>query len=208
MNVITWETLYYEDHGATLKHKCGKRIVTLSLFLFGLSFFPLLFGLSLFFFLGQCSINDDHHTSIYLQLNDYNSILEQSMTLYECRWRCTGICNESRVTCMKELWTVALPQIRCQLHDHAKQYDNDEACHNKRNGGKLHGNISRNGYGNAIIGRYGGCFEEDIRRFMCDRAYHITGFGCTGEVCTNSQGEKGQCTVPKRLAMMEGWECV
>ena len=42
--------------------------------------------------------------------------------------------------------------------------------------------ISRNGYGNAIIGRYGGCFEEDIRRFMCERAYHITGFGCTGEV--------------------------
>ena len=30
----------------------------------------------------------------------------------------------------------------------------------KRNGGKLHGNISWNGYGNAIIGRYGGCFEE------------------------------------------------
>ena len=63
---------------------------------------------------------------------------------------------------------------------------------------------TRNGYGNAIIGRYGGCFEEDIRRFMCDRAYRITGFGCTGEVCTNSQGEKGKCTVPKRLAMMEG----
>ena len=55
---------------------------------------------------------------------------------------------------------MALPQIRCQLHDHAKQYDNDEACHNKWNGGKLHGNISWNGYGNAIIGRYGACFEE------------------------------------------------
>ena len=26
--------------------------------------------------------------------------------------------------------------------------------------GKLHGNISRNGYGNVIIGRYGGSFEE------------------------------------------------
>ena len=50
-----------------------------------------------------------------------------------------------------------------------------------------------------MIGRYSGCFEEDIRRFMCDRAYRITGFGCTGEVCTNSQGEKGQCTVPQRL---------
>ena len=24
----------------------------------------------------------------------------------------------------------------------------------------MHGNISQNGYGNAIIGRYGGCFEE------------------------------------------------
>ena len=55
---------------------------------------------------------------------------------------------------------VALPQIRCQLHDHARQCDNDEACRNKQNGGKLHGNISRNGYGNAIIDSYGGCFEE------------------------------------------------
>ena len=77
-------------------------------------------------------------------------------------------------------------------------------CHDKWNGGKLHGNISWNGYGNAIIGRYGGCFEEDIRRFICEREYNITGFGCTSEVCTNSLCEKGQCTVPKRLAMMEG----
>ena len=80
-----------------------KRIVALSLF-FGPSLF--LFGLSLFFFLfsGQCS--DDHHSSIYLQLKDYNSILEQSMTLYECLRLCTGIDNESRVTCMKnyERW--------------------------------------------------------------------------------------------------------
>ena len=32
----------------------------------------------------------------------------------------------------------------------------------EQNGGKLHGNISRNGYVNAMIGRYGGCFEEGI----------------------------------------------
>ena len=105
----------------------------------------------------------------------------------------------------EKLCMVALPQICCQLHDHARQYDNDNVCHDdERNGGKLHDNISRNGYGNAIIGRYGGCFEEDIRKFMCERAYHITGFGCTGEVCTNSQCEKGQCMIPKRLPMMEG----
>ena len=40
------------------------------------------------------------------------------------------------------------------------QYDNDGVCHDELDGGKLHGNISRNGFGNAIIGRYGGCFEE------------------------------------------------
>ena len=33
-------------------------------------------------------------------------------------------------------------------------------CHDELDGGKLHGNISQNGYGNAIIGSYGGCFEE------------------------------------------------
>ena len=55
---------------------------------------------------------------------------------------------------------MALPQILCQLHDHAKKYDNDGVCHNKMEWWKLHGNIYWNGYGNAIIGRYGGYFEE------------------------------------------------
>ena len=78
---------------------------------------------------------------------------------------------------------MALPQIRCQLHDHAKQYDKYEVCHSKQNGGKLHVNISRNGYGNAIIGGYGGCFEEGI--------WWVYG---TGE----------SCAVLERLAMVEG----
>ena len=53
---------------------------------------------------------------------------------------------------------VALPQIRCQLHDDAKSNmimmgrviinGTVESCME----------ISRNGYGNTIIGRYGGCF--------------------------------------------------
>ena len=78
---------------------------------------------------------------------------------------------------------MALPQIRCQLHDHAKQYHNDGSCHNKWNGGKLHGNISRNGYGNAIIGSYGDCFGEGI--------WWVYG---TGESCASQE----------RLAMVEG----
>ena len=51
-----------------------------------------------------------------------------------------------------------------------------------------------------MIGRYGGCFEEDIMWLMCERVYRLTGFGCTGEVCTTSLGEIGQCTISKRLA--------
>ena len=41
--------------------------------------------------LGQCSNNEDHHTFMDLQLKNYNSKLEQDMTLCECLRRCTGI---------------------------------------------------------------------------------------------------------------------
>ena len=86
-----YETLYHEDHGATLKHKCGKRIVALPLLSFSLIFLFFYLGIShflasfFFFFvrsliptyggiivsiilssLGQCSNNDDHHTFIFL----------------------------------------------------------------------------------------------------------------------------------------------
>ena len=77
---------------------------------------------------------------------------------------------------------VALPQIRCQLHDHAKQYDNNEACHNKWSDGKLHGNISRSGYENTIIGRYDGYFEEGLWWVY---------------------GTAKSCTAQERLAMVE-----
>ena len=40
--MTTYETLYHEDHGATLKHKCGKRIVALSLLSFSLIFMAFL----------------------------------------------------------------------------------------------------------------------------------------------------------------------
>ena len=98
--------------------------------------------------------------------------LEQNMTLCECLRRCTGICNESRAHLWK-LWRWLCHKYDVNYVIMQKQYDNDVACHNKRNGGKLHGNISRNGYGNAIIGRYGGCFEEGCvvglwyRRKLC-----------------------------------------
>ena len=113
----------------------------------------------------------------------YNSILEQNMTLYECLRRCTGMGNESRVTCMKNYawWPCHkynvnymimqgnMTMMKCVIINRT-----EESCM------AIYLGIAME------IGRYGGCFEEDIKRFMCDRAYRITGFGCTGEVCTNS----------------------
>src|SRR3954466_11776484 len=97
MKVTKWETLYHEDHCSILKHKCGKRIVTLSLLSFSLNFFVWaslaslfylgFFGLSLFcpeshpdlwgnhslhhpyFTWDNALKNDDHNTFIFLQLN-------------------------------------------------------------------------------------------------------------------------------------------
>ena len=101
MKVTKWETLYHEDHGATLKHKCGKRIIALPLLSFFIWAFSALFFMASFFVrsliptcggiivsiilssLGQCSNNDDHHTFIFLQLNNYNSILR---TKYDSMW--------------------------------------------------------------------------------------------------------------------------
>ena len=71
-----------------------------------------------------------------------------------------------------------------------KQHDKSNVCHNKRNGGKLHGNIYRNGCGNAIIGSYGGCFEEGIWWLFSGR-YWVYGAG-------------ESCAVLESLAMVEG----
>ena len=62
--------LYHEDHGAILKHMCGKRDSSIALFIFffwGLSFF---FFWPFYFLFSLCSNNDDHHTSI-----DYNIMI-------------------------------------------------------------------------------------------------------------------------------------
>ena len=70
---LSWRLwCYFEAH-------VWQRIVALSLlYIFYLAFFYLAF-----LFLGQCSMNDGHHTSIYLQLKNYNSILR---TRYDSIW--------------------------------------------------------------------------------------------------------------------------
>ena len=54
----------------------------------------------------------------------------------------------------------------------------------------LHGNISRKAYGNALIDRYGGCFEEGYKEIYVDRAYHSKGLDVPAKVDSNSRSEK------------------
>ena len=88
MKVTIQETLYHEDHGATSKHKCGKRIVTSSLLSFSLILFIFLFGpflWPLFFLLFHLESQPDLWDNslimmiitllFFLQLINYNSIL-------------------------------------------------------------------------------------------------------------------------------------
>ena len=84
---------------------------------------------------GQCSNNDDHHTFINLQHMNYNSKLEQDMTLTS--GGVTGWCNESRVTCMKNnaWWLFDKYDVNYMIMQW--QYDKSKVCHDddKRNGG-------------------------------------------------------------------------
>src|ERR1041385_7590876 len=56
---------------------------------------------------------------------------------------------------------------------------------------KSHGNISWKGYENALIGRYGGCFEEDIMNRMYDRVYHAKDFDAPTKFAPTLEMKRG-----------------
>ena len=55
----------------------------------------------------------------------------------------------------------------------------------------LHVNVSRKGYGNALIGRYGGCFEERYNEAYDDKAYHTKGLDAPAKFSPNLEARKG-----------------
>src|SRR3954467_2958764 len=83
-------------------------------------------------------------------------------------------------------------------------YDNEDQVMRRW---MLHGNVSRKGYGNALIGRYGDCFEEIYKEVYDDRAYHAKGFDAPAKYAPTLEVRKGQCTVPKRLEKYGWWKC-
>src|SRR3954465_13646344 len=69
----------------------------------------------------------------------------------------------------------------------------------------LHGNISRKGYGNALIGRYGGCYEEDIMRLMMTECIMPRVWMLRRSL--HQLPREGQCMVQKRLEIYGWWKC-
>ena len=55
----------------------------------------------------------------------------------------------------------------------------------------LHGNVSRKGYGNALIGRYGGCFEEGYNEAYDDRAYRAKDLDAPAKYAPTLEVRKG-----------------
>ena len=83
-----------------------------------------------------------------------------------CLCQCSRICNDTSASCCNE---------KGQGPTIMRIYDQAKACMTMKyqvmRRWMLHGNVSQKGYGNALIGRYGGCFQEDIMAYD-DRAYH------------------------------------
>ena len=55
----------------------------------------------------------------------------------------------------------------------------------------LHGNVSRKGYGNALIGRYGGRFEEGYNEAYDDRAYRAKDLDAPAKYAPTLEVRKG-----------------
>ena len=139
--VLLWSTIYETRYIMVLLWSTSveKRIVALPPIL-GLLFFLWPFSL---FLLGQCSIKwwSSHFylfKTQWLQLDSkkkYDSIWMPPAVYRDMQWIKSDmyekIMNGGFATnTMSTTWS-------CK-----EQYDNDGTCHNKRNGGELHGNIS------------------------------------------------------------------
>ena len=55
----------------------------------------------------------------------------------------------------------------------------------------LHGNVSRKGYGNALIGTYDCYFEERYNEAYDDRAYHAKGLDAAANYAPTLEMRKG-----------------
>ena len=95
----------------------------------------------------------------------------------------------------------ARPNQHAALRSSKSMYDNEDQVMRRW---MLQVNVSRKGYGNALIGRYGGCFEEDIMRLMYDRAYHAKDLGAPAMFAPSLEVRKGNAWYRRGQQNMDG----
>ena len=140
MKKATYETHYMKNKVPLWSTSVKKEIATLPFlfisfsFVFFFPFFLWAFFLAfllffLFFSLGNVLIM----MIITLLFITTQGLQLDTRTKYDSIWVPPVVYRDGqwiKSDMYEKLWMVALPQIRCQLRDHARQYDNDEACHN------------------------------------------------------------------------------
>ena len=97
----------------------------------------------------------------------YNSILQldtRTMNLYECLWQFTRMCNHASVISINDEWWLSHKYYVIYMFTQ-NEYDNECVCH-KNGTVEVPWQYISKWLWNAIIGRYGGYFKEDIRRLM------------------------------------------
>ena len=131
--VLLWSTIY-ETH--YMKNKVllwstsvEKEIVALPFFLglYLFFFWPFLFFFFIFFFLGNALIM--MIITLFLQLDITTRYYNNKVWLYMNASGGVPACAMKQESHVWKLCMVALPQIRCQLHDHAKAIWQYDACH-------------------------------------------------------------------------------
>src|ERR1041385_3733761 len=103
-----------------------------------------------------------------------------------CLCLCIGMCNDTSASCSN--YVGKTPTIMWL-------YDQEKACMKMKDQvmrrWMLHVNVSRKGYGNALIGRYGGYFEVRYYEAYDDRAYHAKDFDALAKFSPTLNMRKG-----------------
>ena len=88
----------------------------------------------------------------------------------------------------------ARPNYHAALRSRESMYENEDQVMGRL---MLHGNVSRKGCGNALIGRYGGYFKEIYKEVYDDRAYHAKGLDAPAKFQPTLKMRKGNAQYRK-----------
>src|SRR4051812_45975667 len=102
-----------------------------------------------------------------------------------CLCQCSRICNDTSASCSNYKGNA---QLSCGSSIKKKHVWHEDQVKRRW---MLHVYVSRKGYGNALIGRYGGFFEEVYNEAYDDKAYHAKGLDALAKYAPTLKVRKG-----------------